>query len=322
MSLHRFLVGAVVLALCCREIRGQSPSMPNLTASPVTLVPTTALPTPAPTIFPSPTLADVVASNGNLTTLAALANATDLLQDLSADFIGTLFAPDNAAFASFDDALNSSGRPNYLDMLQKDEWLPHGLCFLMSHASVERSILAADLVDGLALPNAWDGTNLTISLNPPRVDNNTIISADLNATNGVAHIIDFPIVPDCVGVSILAALQRDPRFSILVELVQLAGLVDAISGAGPLAVFAPTDDAFLALGNMTLDFLRDPANVDVLQIILAYHILPSAFIISETVFLYTLEGSVIVIVLTEEVSQVSDFQIAANLTELNTLYCK
>jgi len=59
-------------------------------------------------------------------------------------------------------------------------------------------------------------------------------------------------------------------FMTLVAAVKAAGLVDALSGPGPLTVFAPTDEAFAKLGKATIDsVLADKA---LLTKILTYHV--------------------------------------------------
>ena len=61
-------------------------------------------------------------------------------------------------------------------------------------------------------------------------------------------------------------------FNTLVAAVQAAELVDALKGAGPFTVFAPTDEAFAALPEGTVESLLKPENQDQLQAILLYHV--------------------------------------------------
>lgn len=72
--------------------------------------------------------------------------------------------------------------------------------------------------------------------------------------------------------NIVEIAAGDERFSTLVAAVKAAGLVDALSGDGPLTVFAPTNDAFAALPEGTLDELLKPENKDKLKSILTYHV--------------------------------------------------
>jgi uncharacterized surface protein with fasciclin (FAS1) repeats len=61
-------------------------------------------------------------------------------------------------------------------------------------------------------------------------------------------------------------------FSTLVAAVQAAELVETLSGEGPFTVFAPTDDAFAALPEGTVDTLLLPENKDQLTAVLTYHV--------------------------------------------------
>lgn len=60
----------------------------------------------------------------------------------------------------------------------------------------------------------------------------------------------------------------------LVAAVQAAELVDALKGAGPFTVFAPTNDAFNLLPAGTVDNLLKPENKAALQGVLKYHVVP------------------------------------------------
>ena len=75
--------------------------------------------------------------------------------------------------------------------------------------------------------------------------------------------------------NIVQTAQANPQFSILVEAVVAAGLVDTLSGAGPFTVFAPTDAAFAKLLtelNVTKAALL--ANKPLLTAVLTYHVVP------------------------------------------------
>ncbi len=60
--------------------------------------------------------------------------------------------------------------------------------------------------------------------------------------------------------------------STLVAAVKAGGLVETLSGEGPFTVFAPTNDAFAALPEGTLESLLKPENKDQLVAILTYHV--------------------------------------------------
>ncbi len=63
-------------------------------------------------------------------------------------------------------------------------------------------------------------------------------------------------------------------FETLVAAVQAAGLVETLKGEGPFTVFAPTDAAFAALPEGTVESLLLPENKDQLVSILTYHVVP------------------------------------------------
>ncbi len=63
-------------------------------------------------------------------------------------------------------------------------------------------------------------------------------------------------------------------FETLVAAVQAAELVDTLKGDGPFTVFAPTDEAFAALPEGTVENLLKPENKDQLVAILTYHVVP------------------------------------------------
>ena len=72
-----------------------------------------------------------------------------------------------------------------------------------------------------------------------------ITSTDVMASNGLIHVIDKVLLPP--DKNLVQTAQALPQFSILVEAVLAANLQGALSAAGPLTVFAPTNDAFAAL---------------------------------------------------------------------------
>ena len=61
-------------------------------------------------------------------------------------------------------------------------------------------------------------------------------------------------------------------FNTLIAAAKAADLVDALTGEGPLTVFAPTDDAFAKLPEGTVETLLKPENKDKLQAVLLYHV--------------------------------------------------
>ncbi|MGZ8570839.1 MAG: fasciclin domain-containing protein [Actinomycetota bacterium] len=75
--------------------------------------------------------------------------------------------------------------------------------------------------------------------------------------------------------TITDVVASNPDFSTLLAAVQAADLGDTLAGEGPYTVFAPTDGAFAALPEGTLDTLLDPMNQEQLAGILTYHVVPA-----------------------------------------------
>lgn len=74
--------------------------------------------------------------------------------------------------------------------------------------------------------------------------------------------------------TVVAVAARAPELSTFYKLVQQAGLSASLEGAGPVTVFAPTDDAFKAVPAATLDKLsKEP---ELLKSVLNYHVVPGA----------------------------------------------
>jgi uncharacterized surface protein with fasciclin (FAS1) repeats len=93
--------------------------------------------------------------------------------------------------------------------------------------------------------------------------------------------------------NIVAVAQGNEDFSTLVAAITAAGLGDALSGEGPLTVFAPTNAAFEALPAGLLDKLLLPENKEVLAQILKYHVVAAKVMAADVAAgdVTTLEGS-------------------------------
>ena len=90
----------------------------------------------------------------------------------------------------------------------------------------------------------------------------------------------------------IAAGNED--FSTLVTALKAAGLVETLKGEGPFTVFAPTNAAFAALPEGTVESLLEPANKAQLTDVLTYHVVPGAVYAEDVVELSsatTVQGS-------------------------------
>ncbi len=113
--------------------------------------------------------------------------------------------------------------------------------------------------------------------------------------------------PDIVETAVAAG-----DFTILVELVQAAGLVDVLKGEGPFTVFAPTDEAFAAVPAEILAALaEDP---EALRSVLLYHVVPGrlvAALISDGKEVQTAQGESVQFSFTDGVKKINGATIVA-----------
>lgn len=94
---------------------------------------------------------------------------------------------------------------------------------------------------------------------------------DANTTerSGQAFIEGDVAKPNCLQIAI-----GSPDHKTLVAAVQAAQVENALVNVGPLTVFAPTDAAFAALPEGTVENLLKPENKGALADILKYHVTP------------------------------------------------
>jgi len=101
-----------------------------------------------------------------------------------------------------------------------------------------------------------------------------------------------------------------PDFETLTAALEAAGLVETLQGAGPFTVFAPTDEAFEALPEGTLDELLKPENKEKLVQVLTYHVVPGKVMSTDLAAgeVVTVQGSPVTIAVGDTVT-VNDAQV-------------
>lgn len=198
---------------------------------------------------------------GSFTTLATALTEADLVSALKGDGPFTVFAPTDEAFAKLPKAtLQSLLRPENRERLVE---------ILTYH--VVPGELDAKHVLGAKTLTTLNGQRVDIDAEHITIDGAKITATDIECSNGVIHVIDTVIVPQAD--SILEVAASAGSFSTLAAALKAADLVDALSGDGPFTVLAPTDEAFAALPEGTLDSLLRPENKDKLRSILLYHVI-------------------------------------------------
>lgn len=230
---------------------------------------------------PSNTVVDIIVNSPDHGTLETAVIAAQLDGALSGDGPFTVFAPTDAAFAALPDGT--------LETLLGD---PTGaLADILKYHVLGAEVLSGDLTDG-QIVEMFDGTDAFISLFEGKafINQAEITVKDIDADNGVVHVIDAVITQPA---SIVDIVVNSPRHETLEAAVVAADLVGALSAAGTFTLFAPTDDAFAALGQATLDaLLAEPAGA--LTDILKYHVVGATALstdLSDGATYTTLEGS-------------------------------
>lgn len=202
------------------------------------------------------TIVDIAIADGRFETLVGAVSRVDLVDTLSSDGPFTVFAPTDDAFTAL--GVN-------LDDLS-DEALTEILLYHVIDAEVasEDVPAAANTVAGFTLLfDTSDGV---------RVNNANVIIEDIEADNGVIHVIDavltVPNIVDMAGIAGLTELAGaiGGAADIPAEGGDVA-VADALQGEGPLTVFAPSDAAFDAISEtvagLTAEQVRD---------VLLYHV--------------------------------------------------
>ena len=210
-----------------------------------------------------------IAVDGGFNTLVTALDAAGLVETLSGEGAFTVFAPTDEAFAALPDGMLEDllADPNALKQILLyhvvgDVVMAETVVTLDNAETLEGSTVAIEVVDG------------NVFLNDSQVT-----STDIEASNGVVHVIDKVLVPemeDAVSndvvedVKSIAEVAVAGGFNTLVAALSAADLVETLSGEGTFTVFAPTDEAFAALPEGMLEGLL--ADTEALTQILLYHV--------------------------------------------------
>lgn len=199
---------------------------------------------------------------GSFKTLAAALGAADLVKTLQGKGPFTVFAPTDEAFAK----LPKGTVETLLKPENKDQ-----LIAILTYHVAGGEVTAKDVVKlkGAKTVNG-QRINIAVSDKGVKVDNANVVKTDIMCSNGVIHVIDSVILPETKTLPEVAAGAKN--FGTLLAAAKAAGLVDALSGKGPLTVFAPTDKAFAKLPKGTVASLLKPENKAQLVEILKYHV--------------------------------------------------
>ena len=133
-------------------------------------------------------IVDVAVAAGEFNTLAAALDAADLVDTLKSDGPFTVFAPTDEAFA----ALPEGTVESLLQPENRDQ-----LVWILTYHVVPGKVTAADVVE-LDKAATVNGADIAIRVNDGnvRINDATVVTADIAASNGVIHVIDSVILPN------------------------------------------------------------------------------------------------------------------------------
>lgn len=210
-------------------------------------------------------IVEVAQEAGQFETLIEAAQKAGLADFLSTESDLTVFAPSDEAFSSLFSDLGVSGL---------DDIDAASLANILKYHVVAGQVYSADLSTG-AVPSlnteSPDGEAVSLWVNTGdnvTINNAVVTAVDVQASNGVIHVIDKVMFPPTVVD--IATYAND--FSSLVAAVVKADLVETLSAVGPFTVFAPTNAAFSDLFNTLGISGLDEVPVETLSSILTYHV--------------------------------------------------
>ena len=247
------------------------------------------------------TIVEIAVETDDLSLLVSALGQADagLVETLSGDGPFTVFAPTNAAFADLLDTLGDDF--NSLSDFDTDEEKALLIKVLTYHVVAGTASFSSDLSNGQSI-TTFQGEDVVVNIKDGTVHiadatdiNATVVLADVEASNGVVHVINKVLLPqevlDALTPSvpnIIETAQSVDDLSLLMDaLIQAdAGLVDVLSGDGPFTVFAPTNAAFADLLDALGDDFNSLADFDtadekaLLAKVLTYHVVAGAAVAS------------------------------------------
>jgi uncharacterized surface protein with fasciclin (FAS1) repeats len=233
-----------------------------------------------------PTLAGIATSVPFFKSLVAAAVKTGLVATLASPEINaTLFAPTDRAFAKLPAPFNNETNISAItDSAQinalKNILLYHVLGTEVKRAQIPRNRSTAETLKAQVL-NDDNNIYLSNSLGLLLVNGNSLVLfADLDASNGVVHVIDDVLLPPAQNIAQIAI--GNPAFSTLVAALIKTNLAGVVANPGNFTVFAPTNDAFAKLpapfnNAQNITAITDNEQIAALANIIKYHVTGSRY---------------------------------------------
>ena len=252
------------------------------------------------------TVVDIVVNSEDHTLLEAAVGAANLVDALSADGPFTVFAPTDAAITALVEALEITAE----DLLA----LPD-LGEILQYHVVAGAAMSGDLSDGQEIETLL-GENVTVTIDMDMnvfINNAQVTVADIEAGNGVVHVIDAVLLPPApVTNTVVDVIVNSEDHTLLEAAVIAADLVDALSAEGPFTVFAPTDSAITVLVEALEITAEDLLALPNLGEILQYHVVAGAAMsgdLTDGQEIETLLGSNVTVTINAEGVLINDAQV-------------
>ncbi|MFO0828633.1 MAG: fasciclin domain-containing protein [Phycisphaerales bacterium] len=217
------------------------------------------------------TIVETAVAAGNFKTLTVLLQTAGLVETLNGKGPFTVFAPTDEAFAKLPRDLTDS----LIAGENHDR-----LAAILKYHVVAGNVKAADAMK-LSFATSLLGQRLDLKSGSGMlmVDAAKVTKADIVCSNGVIHVIDAVLMP--IEGNVIEVARGTGTFATLLAALESSGMNEALKGAGPFTLLAPTDEAFRNLPKGTLEDLLKPENKAKLAQVLAAHVVPGKAVYSD-----------------------------------------
>jgi len=223
-------------------------------------------------------ITDLAGENEGLSTLVAALERADLVSTLDGDAAFTVFAPTNAAFDAFLEVNNFSSLEDIPVDLLRNVLLNHVVAGTTRSGGLSNGYIPTQATTAISSKNidmyvSTDGGQVVLN------GQSSVTGADLEADNGVVHIVNSVIVP----ATVTTFATTDPTFATLAAALTREAdftFAETLGGSGSFTVFAPTNDAFGSLlGELGVSALGD-IPTETLAAVLSYHVVSGANVLA------------------------------------------
>lgn len=208
------------------------------------------------------TILDVIGDNESFAIMAGALNNSSLNTVLTGNEMHTVFLPTDQAFENMSEG-------GFEELIANPDALEQVLLYHVANGT----LMTGDLAN-VSNVTTLQGSPLPVNVTDEGifVGDAEVIQANITADNGVIHVIDTVLIPPegpAGENDIIETATQEGNFTTLLLAIGAANLTEDLKGEGPYTIFAPTDEAFNALPNGTIEALLN--DTDTLAEILHYH---------------------------------------------------